>query len=329
MFTEIIDSELVPWFFFCYYGLDFYVNEVRFLYSISYDDEKIHSESLHYWPASTRRKVYERSYSDKHGTSDISFGADSGLSNGDKQIIKANTIISNSVIFVYRMLNVSSALMDSVADYFKYLLDVITPQKNLSLFGLSRFDEDKNNHAFYISLMEKADFQISDMSIVKLDSQDGAIFATSSGTPVDMQFIHKTENGEFQLSFADESNGTRRYFSLSAILKSLVEKPRVLFIDELDNSLHPDLVSFSLTMFPLNTTGSQIFASTHDYGLLEKDFMRADMIWFCEKGNDGSSEYYQAQDFGIHKNNNLLNFYKAGKLGAVPDLGSPIIDMEG
>ncbi|HIS14292.1 MAG TPA: ATP-binding protein [Candidatus Ornithospirochaeta stercorigallinarum] len=145
---------------------------------------------------------------------------------------------------------------------------------------------------------------------------------------VDMEFNHRTENGDYNLSFLNESNGTRRYFGLIAILKNLIEKKQVLFIDELDNSLHPDLVSFFLTMFLFNSNGSQLFVSTHDYSLLEKDFMRPDMIWFCEKNKDGSSEYYQALDCGIHKNNNFLRCYQAGKFGAIPDLGSPVINME-
>jgi len=51
--------------------------------------------------------------------------------------------------------------------------------------------------------------------------------------------------------------------------------------------------------------------------------MRNDMVWFCEKQENGASEYYSAQDFSLHKNNNLANFYRAGKLGAKPILGNP------
>ena len=44
----------------------------------------------------------------------------------------------------------------------------------------------------------------------------------------------------------------------------------------------------------------------------------------CEKDNSGRSEYYCAQDFGLHKNVSLANYYRSGKFGAKPFLGSPI-----
>jgi AAA15 family ATPase/GTPase len=102
----------------------------------------------------------------------------------------------------------------------------------------------------------------------------------------------------------------------------------VVAIDELESSLHPDLVSFFLQMFLLNANNSQLIVTTHAQYLMEQDYMRNDMVWFCEKQESGTSEYYSAQDFKLHKNNNLANFYRAGKLGAKPVLGSPLFGKD-
>ena len=140
-----------------------------------------------------------------------------------------------------------------------------------------------------------------------------------------MDFRHRTPVGDFYLPQEEESNGTLRYLGLSSFLHDLITGTHVLFIDELDSSLHPDLVSFFLSMFLSNSGQSQLFASTHNVLLMDMDYMRRDMIWLCSKKEDGSSDYCRVQDFSIHKNNSLMRFYMAGKLGAVPDFPSPVI----
>lgn len=42
----------------------------------------------------------------------------------------------------------------------------------------------------------------------------------------------------------------------------------------------------------------------------------------CEKDEEGASQYYSVQEFGLHKKINIANAYRAGKLGAKPYLGS-------
>ncbi len=138
-------------------------------------------------------------------------------------------------------------------------------------------------------------------------------------------FTHATSTGTYPISSDDESQGTLRYFGLGGVLHELISQSHMVSIDELESSLHPDLVSFFLQMVMMNAHDSQLLVTTHAPYIMELDYMRNDMIWFCEKNEDGGSEYYCAQDFKLHKNNNIANFYQAGKLGAKPLLGSPLL----
>ena len=79
-------------------------------------------------------------------------------------------------------------------------------------------------------------------------------------------------------------------------------------------------------MFLMNTGESQIIATTHNQGIMELDYMRSDMIWLCEKDEEGASQYYSVQEFGLHKKLNIANAYRLGKLGAKPYLGSAIFE---
>ena len=99
-------------------------------------------------------------------------------------------------------------------------------------------------------------------------------------------------------------------------------------IDEIESSLHPDLVVFFLQMFLMNTKKSQLLATTHLQSVMDQDYVRNDMIWFCEKDKAGGSNYYCAQKFKQHKNVSAANSYRVGKYGAKPILGSPIIEED-
>lgn len=56
--------------------------------------------------------------------------------------------------------------------------------------------------------------------------------------------------------------------------------------------------------------------------LLDEEYIRRDMVYFANKNQSGATEVYRAKDFGLHKEVSILNAYRAGKLGAKPNMGS-------
>jgi AAA15 family ATPase/GTPase len=142
-----------------------------------------------------------------------------------------------------------------------------------------------------------------------------------------MDFIHQTEShGPVPLNVREESGGTQRFFGLGGVLRELIENEGFLCIDELETSLHPELTTFFLQTFLMNiTNGTQLLLTTHNQFLMDLDFMQDEMVWFCEKSTNGESTYYNLADFHLHKNIVRSNFYRAGKLGALPSIGSPLL----
>lgn len=62
-----------------------------------------------------------------------------------------------------------------------------------------------------------------------------------------------------------------------------------------------------------------------------QDFIRRDALWFSEKNEDGSIGLYSAADFDsatLRKDASIINAYKAGRLEAKPNLGSPYLSVE-
>jgi hypothetical protein len=117
-----------------------------------------------------------------------------------------------------------------------------------------------------------------------------------------------------------------RMYGLSALMYSLIKQDQILLCDELENSLHYDLLTHIVKTFLANSERGQLIFTTHSLLLLDEDYMRRDMVYFANKNESGATEIYRAKDFGLHKDVSILNAYRAGKLGAKPQLGSIFID---
>jgi AAA15 family ATPase/GTPase len=116
------------------------------------------------------------------------------------------------------------------------------------------------------------------------------------------------------------------------LLDLIIRNDYVLPIDELESSLHPDLLKFFILVFLVNSKNSQIIATTHTRELLmEKEMLRNDTIWFTEKKTDGSTELFSLADFDssvVRNTTSIYNAYKSGKLGAKPNLVDYYLDFE-
>jgi AAA15 family ATPase/GTPase len=327
------------------FSLIFFIDRVRYEYTVCIDRKRIHRESLRFTPGGRVATLYTRTYDTENSVSKLTIGAKCSLSAKDKTILNGNTLENSTVLYAYQKSNIHSPALDIVIEYFKEtLMPMITPSVLLRDWSLERLAGDTKRKQFYVKFLEKADFQIADLEIKNTSiAVDDELLnnLTEQGAPKglleqlkkdkhietkDLYFTHETTQGAYQILAEDESQGTLRYFGLGGVLQELVAGSHVVAIDELESSLHPDLATFFLQMFLMNSKDSQILATTHAQYMMELDYMRNDMVWFCEKDETGGSEYYSAQDFKLHKNNNLANFYRSGKLGAKPILGSPVLD---
>ena len=154
-----------------------------------------------------------------------------------------------------------------------------------------------------------------------------------------LQSRHKKFNAEnqeigsvlFEL-YEDESQGTQKFFTLSAPILDTMEKGGVLFIDELDASLHPMLTECLIKLFnnkEFNKHNAQLIFATHDVHLLSiPELFERDQIWFTEKDQYGGTQLYSLLEFrknnkgkNVRATDNLEKHYLQGRFGAVPYIG--------
>ncbi len=111
------------------------------------------------------------------------------------------------------------------------------------------------------------------------------------------------------------------------LLNDLIQRSVTLPIDELESSLHHDLVKHFLYMFLSNSSSGQLLFTTHNLSLLgERELARRDCIWITDRKQDGSTELSSVWDYPVRKEHSIESLYKKGFLGGKPYLGS--IDIE-
>ena len=121
-----------------------------------------------------------------------------------------------------------------------------------------------------------------------------------------------------------DSTGTKKIAALAGYVIEGLEKGRILVVDELDSSIHFKLTRAIVAMFnnELNVNTQMIF-TVHDINLMDcKKMFRKEQIWFVHKDQDGVYVYSLAEftaKSGIRDTTDIVEKYKKGVLGALPD----------
>ena len=126
-------------------------------------------------------------------------------------------------------------------------------------------------------------------------------------------------------SFLYDSVGTRKFSSLAAYIVDCLEKGKILFVDEIDSSLHFKLTRaiFSLYNNDVNQQ-AQLICTSHDVSLLDcKRLFRKEQIWFTDKDDYTTKLYslknYLANEDGVRSDSDIYDLYSKGLFDAIPE----------
>ena len=325
-----------------FFSLEFIQNGVHYLHEIEFNKEAIVNEKLYFFNPN-KALVYNRATDLDKKLSAIKFGSKITINKNHKGTLEANTLWNNSVLGGYIKTNFDSHELQEVISWYKTVLQpLITPQTNLYYSISQKIEEEVIDKKTVLEFLSKADFKISDIIIKKeklqfskelltFISYDSQLNVNQKNPIIESKktyFQHtinnQGKNSNYTLSYEEESQGTQRYYQFSGLLELMLNNPIIFSIDELESSLHPDLLEHFLLSFLTNTKTAQIIATTHHRELLMKrDIFRNDVIWFTEKKADGGTDLYPLTDFDssvIRNTSSIYNAYKIGKLGATPNL---------
>lgn len=330
-------------------SMSFYVNQLKYILSFELDKKRIYTETLTVYESIRPTKLYSRSYDPDTDSSVIEFGTNLKMAKKNQDAIAGNTINNCSVLAAFGNSNVEKTKLNDVYDYFaKQVKDVLAPGMLLSGYVKRHLDKDKDGDLkkFILNFLKASDFNIEDVTlheeeelitpeleqvIQKAPINDDAkseMLKKGKITNTELTFTHRAGDGLYELSEEYESNGTMRFLGMAVILNFLLKKNQFVPIDEVETSIHYELLSYFIKVFLANSNQtSQMLLTTHDINLLNEEFIRRDTIWFTDKDEQGETNVVRLSTLGLHKNLSPYNAYKQGKLVKLPFLGSQYFDL--
>lgn len=136
---------------------------------------------------------------------------------------------------------------------------------------------------------------------------------------------HAVEGGDKDAYFdiADESDGTNRIIDYIPLIIDLLKGNKVFIVDEMERSLHPNLIYdiFDLFLDNCENINSQLIVSTHESSLLTQKLLRKDEIWFVVKDRQGASALHSLEDYNVRFDKEIRKDYLLGRYRGVPRLG--------
>lgn len=285
---------------------------VKYSYHLKMNRKQIIEESLSYYPKKLPRLVFERRMQN------IEWGASiKGAKKALEDIILPNcTVISAGSKTNFTVLK---DVFTYMSIRFKGYIGVYS-DGNISQDLLKKLDEDNSLNKKATGFLSYADFgSISEIAI-RAENNDTNNAGMDENIKRRATVIHEYNNKKYPLPLGWESAGTIRMLEL---VEPLVESSRssMTIIDELESSLHQDLVESFLRLFLELSKDSQLLFTTHNQDFLDSGLLLDDEIWFCSKTNNGNSVYDSISDYtGLRKETSRKKLYQAGKFGALPNI---------
>jgi len=334
------------------FEFEFKHQERCYVYGFEVDNQRVHEEWLYEIKKTTEVMLFERETTSEGETS-IDFGNVDLNSKKEADFLEFVAMGTRpNQLFLTESMERDVENFADVYQWFTEVLVIIYPRSRFLPLAVMAVDEDFGEKmASYmkefgtgilgpalISVEAKDEFPEemvqdlkkslqSDTKFISVSSGENYLVSQSNGDldVKKLMFQHSMTDCEENVTFdiTEESDGTRRLLDLLPALANLTNKDRVIVIDELDRSLHPQLSYKLLELFLKDSTSSsQVIATTHEENLLDLDLLRRDEIWFVEKDPLGASHVYSLEEFTPRSDKDIEKGYLVGRYGAIPVFGN-------
>ncbi len=312
--------------------VSFYANHIRYDYRVAYFPDYILSEELYYYPNGVKALFYERKFNSPDTNANITFGKSLKLLSKSVDAMVQNTLNNHSVLSTFSKIALGEDAKEIASLYNwvgKHVHEVNGDYIDAFSSQMGKAYNDVNKKKFYVQLLKKADFNILDFTY-SVEEKPWKKRPDIILKEEKVSFLNGSKEGAFYLDDKVQSKGTKRFLMILNFLYDMVTDSHVYLMDELDIELHYDLLLYFLNVFLYNSDESQLIFTSQEILLLKEDFLNENrnLVWFAEKSKQSAaSTFTRADQFGLHKNLSLFRSYKIGKLGAVPLVGSFLLDL--
>ncbi|MCK4642521.1 ATP-binding protein [bacterium] len=246
----------------------------------------------------------------------------------------------NNSLFLSVVAQFNGAIANKLMNWFNNFNLISASKEDFSVYT-SSLCENAELRKVVVQFMKQADLHIDDIQIEQevvegnigkhirshklLMEKDGSLKMLKLST------LHKVyDNGKicgnvhFDMD-TEESEGTRKFFSLVGPIIDTLRYGKTLFIDELDNSLHPLLVVYLIKLFnsSVNKNKAQFIFISHDKTLFNQEYLRRDQIWITEKDKFQATKLFSLEDYNLRNDLKIEKSYLEGRFGGIPILDKP------
>lgn len=320
------------------FEISFFVNEVRYRYTITYNKDAIKKESLFQTNRDKDILIYMRSYNSEREISNIEFGTKLRLGLDEQKGIINHTLKNTSVLASFWSLNIYSDILKECYLFFRdkiafnmniseNLADIlskgsITEQRRLKNDVLLFLNVIKSNIVDYKITEHKATYSIPPQLFERLNGKNDLfsdfpeLMKESEGILRTISFIHETDKGRFLLDEKMESDGTLHLIRLIAMAQTLINNGMVVFLDEECESIHELALKYILSCYIRLSYHCQLVIAGQDTSFLSYDKLRRDSLRIFKKDADGNTYIFKPEDNKLYQaNTNLRNYvYKHSEL---------------
>lgn len=323
----------------CEFEIDFIAkNKIRYVYYVSFDREKIISESLYFFNEGVEKIELLYSISQEERTIGENFEGEY------EDSIKA--FRQKPITFLKALVNEdNNEKYNPVHDYIANI-KVANRAKAMG-YTLKLWEKEKYNQEIK-ELIQKSDVGILDLNIKSLKLTKESIEQIPVEDKFKKKLLEKINDGEEitighdfkavhkggMLEFDQESEGTQSLFGLAGLILPVLKEGGVLFFDELDEGLHPDLLIYIVKLFhskEVNIGNGQLIFACHNDILLNRIYdekiekkvslFRRDQVWFTSKNEEDETELYSLVEFkDVRPRDNIVSRYRDNDFGARPAL---------
>lgn len=301
---------------------------IKYHYIFSYNKYEVVSESLDYFPKGQKANLFTRSSATGETPHSHMITLSKNVTNQriKKEVFKNQLYLSQFG---------SSIVHEQLTEIYLYFKDIDIWNSLNSAYNkrsqeklMDELLEPQNEKLKkrLIKLIQISDTKIESVRISKeITPFSGGVEKVQFNLFGKHSVFDQNEKiGDKELPFREESTGSNVLFAIGGFILKKLETGGILFIDELDNSLHPKLTKFLVKLFnnPIsNPKNSQLVCATHEVTLLDKDMFRTDQVWFAEKNKVGATELYSIKDFdGVREGVPFDKWYYNGKFGGEPKI---------
>ena len=329
------------------FDMVFYIDGVKYKYALVITNNKVLLEKLWVYNSVQPTEVFERT--NEFSTSEIEFNSKvDKISRFETKELIVKCLPNMSIFAARAKVNIHLPTFDKVRDWFKnYFMMPISPDVNISPYAEQRIFIDENLKNYLKDFVASADFNISDIlssqQINKVPETIIDILVKNEEIPVeekdrirkeksikrvktDFEHTVKTDKGlqQYVLPKDRQSAGTIRLLGIEAAIYHQIIDQSFLTVDELEASLHPDLMELVIKQYlGLKNNKSQLLITTHYDPLLNEvdDLFRRDSVWFTEKIESGHTNLYSLAEFkGLNRLSSFQRAYRNGLFGALPNI---------